>query len=141
MAQPLLPHAGKGVSKAVSNVNDIIAPALIGRDVTHQRVLDEFMVQTLDGTKTENGWTKAKLGANAILGVSLAICRAGAAAAGVPLYAHIAGLAGRSADAAVTLPVPFFNVLNAGEHSGAPLVFQEFMVSPRIAPHLLPPRL
>jgi len=105
---------GKGVSKAVGHVNDIIAPALLGRDPRAQRDIDTYMVQTLDGTHTDNGWTKSKLGANAILGVSLAVCRAGAAAAGVPLYAHIATLAGRTADDAVTLPVPFFNVLNAG---------------------------
>lgn len=122
--------AGKGVLKAVSNVNTIIAPALVGKDVTAQRELDEFMVQTLDGSKNENGWTKSKLGANAILAVSIAACRAGAAAVGLPLYAYIARLAGRAPTDAHVLPVPFLNVLNGGEHSGAPITFQEFMIAP-----------
>lgn len=123
-------YVGKGVFKAVNNINTIIGPALIGKDVTDQKGLDNFMVETLDGSKSENGWTKAKLGANSILAVSMAICRAGAAAKKMPLYKYIATLAGRPEDSADTLPVPFFNVLNAGEHSGAPLVFQEFMLAP-----------
>jgi len=123
-------YMGKGVSMAVSNVNTIIGPALIGRNPEDQKAIDDFMVQELDGSKTENGWTKSKLGANAILGVSMAVCRAGAAAAKLPLYAYIAKLAGRKPEETTTLPVPFFNVLNAGEHSGAPLVFQEFMIAP-----------
>lgn len=124
-------YMGKGVAKAVSNINDIIAPALLGRDAADQKGIDDFMVQTLDGSKNENGWTKSKLGANSILAVSMALCRAGAAAKKMPLYAYIAHLAGRDPKAfACTLPVPFFNVLNAGEHSGAPLVFQEFMLAP-----------
>ncbi|KAJ3326806.1 phosphopyruvate hydratase, partial [Gonapodya sp. JEL0774] len=117
-------YLGKGVGKAVSNVNDIIAPALVAAkiDETAQAKIDELMLQ-LDGTKN-----KSKLGANAILGVSLAVCRAGAAAKGVPLYRHIADLAGNKAPFA--LPVPFMNVINGGEHAGNRLAFQEFMVAP-----------
>ena len=73
-------YMGKGVSKAVSNVNSILGPALIGKDAADQKAIDELMVQVLDGTKNENGWAKSKLGANAILGVSMAVCRAGASA-------------------------------------------------------------
>jgi len=123
-------YMGKGVHTAVKNVNTIIAPALIGKDVTKQRELDDFMVQTLDGSKNENGWTKSKLGANAILAVSIAICRAAAVATKTPLYAYLATLAGRKAEEACVLPIPFLNVLNGGEHSGAPIVFQEFMIAP-----------
>ena len=90
-------YMGKGVSKAVGHVNDIIGPALLGKDAADQKGLDDFMVQQLDGSKSENGWTKAKLGANAILGVSMAVARAGAAAAGMPLYKYIAKLAGERA--------------------------------------------
>merc|ERR1719230_1005861 len=86
---------GKGVLKAVANVNDIIAPKLIGMDVRKQTEIDDLMVQTLDGTTNEWGWCKAKLGANAILAVSMAVCRAGAAASQVTLYEYIAKLAGK----------------------------------------------
>jgi enolase len=111
------------VSKAIANVNNVIGPALAGRDVKDQKALDDFMVQSLDGSKSENGWTKSKLGANAILGVSMAACRAGAAAAKMPLYQYIAHLAGKPTDKFV-LPVPFFNVINGGEHAGNSLAFQ-----------------
>jgi enolase len=121
---------GKGVSKAIANVNTILAPALVGRDAAQQREIDEHMAQVLDGTKTENGWTKGKLGANAILGVSMAVARAGAAAAGLPLYRYIARLAGKPTDGKFHLPVPFFNVINGGEHAGNGLAFQEFMIAP-----------
>lgn len=121
---------GKGVSKAVANVNDVLAPALLGKSVLDQRALDTLMVEVLDGSKNEHGWTKSKLGANAILCVSMAICRAGAVAAGLPLYAYIASLAGRKAEDACVLPVPSLNCINGGEHSGAPIVFQEFMLLP-----------
>jgi len=120
-------HGGKGVLKAVENVNKIIAPALIGKDVRDQKGIDDFMVQTLDGSRNEWGWSKAKLGANAILGVSLAVCRAGAAAAGLPLYRHIANLAGNKQ---LVLPVPAFNIINGGEHAGNKLAMQEFMILP-----------
>jgi len=89
------------------------------------------MVQVLDGTNNENGWAKSKLGANAILGVSMAVCRAGASAHGLPLYAYVAKLAGRSfSTGPFHLPVPFFNVINGGEHAGNGLAFQEFMIAP-----------
>ena len=123
-------YMGKGVSKAIANVMTVLAPALVGRDCADQAAIDKLMVEQLDGTKTENGWTKGKLGANAILGVSMAVCRAGAAAHGLPLYAYIAKLAGRSASGPFTMPVPFFNVINGGEHAGNMLAFQEFMIAP-----------
>ncbi|XP_002736959.2 alpha-enolase-like [Saccoglossus kowalevskii] len=114
---------GKGVSKAVSNVNDTIAPELIksGLNVKDQKEIDQFMLK-LDGTEN-----KSKLGANAILGVSLAVCKAGAAEKGVPLYRHIADLAGNPE---VILPVPAFNVINGGSHAGNKLAMQEFMILP-----------
>ena len=120
-------YMGKGVLTAVKNVNEIIAPKLIGLDVTKQREIDELMVQQLDGSKNEWGWSKSKLGANAILGVSLAVCRAGAAANGVPLYQHIANLAGNKE---LVMPVPAFNIINGGSHAGNKLAMQEFMVLP-----------
>jgi len=118
---------GKGVSKAVKNVNETIGPALIGKDPTKQRELDDFMVKTLDGTTNEYGFPKKKLGANAILGVSLAVCRAGAKAKGIPLYKHIADLSGNKK---VVLPVPSFNIINGGSHAGNQLAMQEFMILP-----------
>ncbi|GAU16023.1 hypothetical protein TSUD_338940, partial [Trifolium subterraneum] len=99
-------YLGKGVSKAVDNVNTIIAPALIGKDPTKQTEIDNFMVQKLDGTVNEWGWCKQKLGANAILAVSLAVCKAGANVLKVPLYKHIANIAGNKN---LVLPVPAFN--------------------------------
>eukprot|EP00466_Bigelowiella_natans_P015821 jgi/Bigna1/92141/estExt_fgenesh1_pm.C_40028 len=120
-------YMGKGVLTAVKNVNDIIAPALMGKDPTQQRELDDFMVRELDGSKNEWGWSKAKLGANAILGVSMAVARAGAAAKKVPLYRHIADLAGNTK---LVLPVPAFNIINGGSHAGNALAMQEFMVLP-----------
>ncbi|KAJ1991779.1 phosphopyruvate hydratase [Dimargaris cristalligena] len=118
-------YMGKGVLQAVKNVNEIIAPALIkaNLDVTQQTVVDQFLLD-LDGTPN-----KAKLGANAILGVSLAVCSAGAAHKGVPLFSHIADLAGRSTSKFV-LPVPSFNVINGGSHAGNKLAMQEFMILP-----------
>eukprot|EP00484_Ammonia_sp_Unknown_P003197 CAMPEP_0197072146 /NCGR_PEP_ID=MMETSP1384-20130603/209950_1 /TAXON_ID=29189 /ORGANISM="Ammonia sp." /LENGTH=414 /DNA_ID=CAMNT_0042510961 /DNA_START=127 /DNA_END=1372 /DNA_ORIENTATION=+ len=120
-------YHGKGVSKAVQNVNEIIGPKIIGMDPKDQKKIDEFMVQQLDGSKNEWGWSKAKLGANAILGVSLAVARAGAAANGVPLYQHIANLAGNKN---LVLPVPAFNIINGGSHAGNALPVQEFMLLP-----------
>ncbi|GER54258.1 enolase [Striga asiatica] len=99
-------YLGKGVSKAVNNVNAIIGPALVGKDPTDQTAIDNFMVQQLDGTQNEWGWCKQKLGANAILAVSLAVCKAGAAVLNIPLYKHIANLAGNKK---LVLPVPAFN--------------------------------
>ncbi|KAI1645610.1 enolase [Daldinia loculata] len=119
---------GKGVTKAVENVNSIIAPAVIkeGLDVKDQSSVDKFL-NSLDGTPN-----KTKLGANAILGVSLAIAKAGAAEKNVPLYAHVSDLAGTKKP--YVLPVPFLNVLNGGSHAGGRLAFQEFMIVPSKAP-------
>jgi enolase len=114
-------YLGKGVSKAVNNVNNDIAPKLLGQDVTKQKEIDHLMIQ-LDGTDN-----KGKLGANAILGVSLAVAKAGAAQKGLPLYRYIAELAGKKD---VILPVPAFNVINGGSHAGNRLPFQEFMILP-----------
>ena len=99
-------YMGKGVGKAVQNVNAIIGPKLLGKDPTLQKELDDYMVQTLDGTQNEWGWCKKKLGANAILAVSLALCKAGARAKNVPLWQHIADLAGNPSPC---MPVPSFN--------------------------------
>ncbi|KAI5287387.1 hypothetical protein KEM52_001611 [Ascosphaera acerosa] len=119
---------GKGVLKAVANVNEKIAPALIKEniDVKDQAAVDAFLVK-LDGTPN-----KTNFGANAILGVSLAVAKAGAAAKGVPLYAHVSDLAGTKKP--YVLPVPFQNVLNGGSHAGGRLAFQEFMIVPSAAP-------
>jgi enolase len=116
-------HLGKSVHKAVANVNDLIAPALIASkvSVTDQKAIDKLMLD-LDGTKN-----KSKLGANAILGVSIAVCKAGAAEAGLPLYRHIANLAGHNE---IIMPVPAFNVINGGSHAGNKLAMQEFMLLP-----------
>ena len=112
---------GKGVLKAVANVNDVIAPALKGWDVFDQRGLDYKMLE-LDGTPT-----KSKLGANAILGVSLAAAHTAAAALHMPLYRYIGG------SNSYTLPIPMMNIINGGAHSSAPIAFQEFMIQPRSA--------
>ncbi|KAJ6869648.1 hypothetical protein NC651_034396 [Populus alba x Populus x berolinensis] len=120
-------YLGKGVLKAVGNVNSIIGPALIGKDPTEQVQIDNFMVQELDGTVNEWGWCKQKLGANAILAVSLAVCKAGAMVKKIPLYQHIANLAGNKT---LVLPVPAFNVINGGSHAGNKLAMQEFMILP-----------
>merc|ERR1740121_2934746 len=120
---------GKGVLKAVQNVNDIIAPKLLGMDVTKQAEIDKVMVEELDGTKNEWGWSKGKLGANAILAISMAACRAGAAASQMPLYQYIAKLSGKPMDKFV-MPVPSFNVINGGSHAGNRLACQEFMILP-----------
>ena len=111
-------YLGKGTTKAVANVNDIIAPALKGCCVFQQRAIDEKML-ALDGTPT-----KSNLGANAILGVSLACAQAAAKALNVPLYRYIGGAN------AYTLPVPMMNIVNGGAHSAAPIAFQEFMIRP-----------
>ncbi|KAJ7526657.1 hypothetical protein O6H91_16G017300 [Diphasiastrum complanatum] len=120
-------YVGKGVLKAVGNVNKIIGPALIGKDPTDQAGIDNFMVQELDGTQNQWGWCKQKLGANAILAVSLAVCKAGAGVKKIPLYQHIANLAGNPK---LVLPVPAFNVINGGSHAGNKLAMQEFMILP-----------
>eukprot|EP00420_Gonyaulax_spinifera_P015371 CAMPEP_0197897938 /NCGR_PEP_ID=MMETSP1439-20131203/42790_1 /TAXON_ID=66791 /ORGANISM="Gonyaulax spinifera, Strain CCMP409" /LENGTH=161 /DNA_ID=CAMNT_0043518613 /DNA_START=65 /DNA_END=547 /DNA_ORIENTATION=+ len=101
---------GKGVLKAVANVNNLIGPRLLGLDVTKQTQIDKLMVEILDGSQNEWGWCKAKLGANAILAVSMALCRAGAAASKMPLYKYIARLSGKPSDRFI-MPVPSFNVI------------------------------
>lgn len=120
---------GKGVLTAVSNVNKIIGPALKGMDVTDQAGIDKKMVEELDGSKNEWGWSKSKLGANAILSVSMAVCRAGAAAKDMPLFKYIATLANKPTNKFI-LPVPSFNVINGGSHAGNTLAMQEFMILP-----------
>ncbi len=109
---------GKGVGKAVNNVNTIIAEELIGTSVFEQNYIDQTMIE-LDGTPN-----KSKLGANAILGVSLAAAKAAANELGMPLYRYVGGVS------ANTLPVPMMNIINGGSHSDAPIAFQEFMVMP-----------
>ena len=120
---------GKGCLKAVANVNEILAPALKGMDVTQQGAIDKKMVEEVDGTTNEWGWCKSKIGANAILAVSLATARAGAASRNVPLYHHLAELAGKRTDKFV-MPVPSLNIINGGAHAGNSLEFQEFMILP-----------
>jgi len=116
-------YLGKGVLKAVHNVNSVIAEEVIGMDVTDQAGIDKKMLD-LDGTKT-----KSTLGANAILGVSLAVAKAAASYHGLPLFRYIGG------SNAVTIPVPMMNIVNGGSHSDAPIAFQEFMISPVGAPN------
>jgi enolase len=123
---------GKGVTKAVKNVNDIIAPALKGMIVTNQMEIDKMMVETLDGTQNMWGWSKSKLGANAVLAVSMAVCRAGAASMQMPLYEYISLLSGKPCGPSdkFVMPVPSFNVINGGSHAGNRLACQEFMILP-----------
>ncbi len=111
-------YMGKGVLKAVNNVNSIIAEDLLGVNVFEQNQIDQLMID-LDGTKN-----KSKLGANAILGVSLAVAKAAANELNMPLYRYVGGVS------ANTLPVPMMNIINGGSHSDAPIAFQEFMVMP-----------
>ncbi|OGS70486.1 MAG: phosphopyruvate hydratase [Flavobacteria bacterium RIFCSPLOWO2_12_FULL_35_11] len=111
-------YMGKGVLTAVKNVNEILAEEIIGMSVFEQNLIDDTMIQ-LDGTKN-----KSKLGANAILGVSLAVAKAAANELGMPLYRYIGGVS------ANTLPVPMMNIINGGSHSDAPIAFQEFMIMP-----------
>ena len=113
---------GKGVLKAVKNVNEVIAPAILGMDVTDQAAIDKVMIE-LDGTKD-----KSKLGANATLGVSLACARAAADFYGMPLYKYLGGVNGK------VLPVPMMNVLNGGKHADSSVDMQEFMIMPVGAP-------
>jgi len=111
-------YLGKGVLKAVTNINDVIAPALLGMNVLEQNAIDAKMLE-LDGTKT-----KSNLGANAMLGVSLAVAKAAANYLGLPLYRYIGGTN------TYVLPVPMMNIINGGSHSDAPIAFQEFMIRP-----------
>lgn len=111
-------YMGKGVLNAVKNVNEIIAQELLGTSVFEQNLIDQIMIE-LDGTKN-----KSNLGANAILGVSLAVAKAAANELGMPLYRYVGGVS------ANTLPVPMMNIINGGSHSDAPIAFQEFMIMP-----------
>ena len=111
-------YLGKGVLKAVENVNEVIAPEIEGLPVMEQRLIDSLMID-LDGTEN-----KGNLGANAILGVSLAVAKAAAQEASMPLYQYIGGVN------AYVLPVPMMNIINGGSHSDAPIAFQEFMIRP-----------
>ncbi len=111
-------YMGKGVLKAVDNVNSIIAQELLGISVFEQNMIDQLMIE-IDGTPN-----KSKLGANAILGVSLAVAKAAANELGMPLYRYVGGVS------ANTLPVPMMNIINGGSHSDAPIAFQEFMIMP-----------
>ena len=111
-------YGGKGVLKAVENVNNVIAPALKGMSALDQRAIDKKML-ALDGTPT-----KSRLGANAILGVSLAVAKAAAAYLDIPLYRYIGGTN------TYVMPVPMMNIINGGSHSDAPIAFQEFMIRP-----------
>ena len=110
---------GKGVSQAVKNVNETIAPALVGNSIFEQEKIDQLMID-LDGTPN-----KSKLGDNAILGVSLATAKAAANEVGLPLYRYIGGVNAK------TLPLPMMNIINGGSHSDAPIAFQEFMIIPK----------
>uniref|UniRef100_A0A7S2XXL5 phosphopyruvate hydratase n=1 Tax=Fibrocapsa japonica TaxID=94617 RepID=A0A7S2XXL5_9STRA len=114
-------YSGKGVLTAVKNVNEVLGPKLVGMDVADQKGIDEAM-NTIDGTPN-----KTNLGANAILGISLATSKAGAAACKIPLYQHFANIAGNDQ---LVMPVPSLNVINGGSHAGNKLAFQEFMVLP-----------
>ena len=115
-------YGGNGVLKAVENINKIIAPAIIGTSTLEQRTIDQMMIE-LDGTKT-----KSKLGANAILGVSLAVAHAAASYLDIPLYRYIGGTN------TYVLPIPMMNIINGGSHSDSPIAFQEFMIRPVGAP-------
>ncbi len=115
-------YLGKGVTKAVDNVNDIIAEAIIGLEATRQTEIDELLVR-LDGTPN-----KGRLGANAILGVSMAVAKAAAASVGLPLYLYLGGVAAKE------LPVPMMNILNGGQHADNNVDIQEFMIMPVGAP-------
>jgi enolase len=114
-------YGGKGVLNAVKNINEILGPKLIGVDVRNQSDIDSLMLE-IDGTPN-----KSKLGANAILGASLSVCRAGAGAKGIPLYKHIQEI---SSTKELVMPVPAFNVINGGSHAGNSLAMQEFMILP-----------
>ena len=111
-------YNGKGVQKAVNHIHQHLAPALIGKDVFDQRGIDQTMID-LDGTPT-----KSKFGANAILGISMAVAKAAAKALNIPLYRYIGGMN------TYVLPVPMMNIINGGSHSDAPIAFQEFMIRP-----------
>ena len=118
-------NLGKSVYKAVENVNTILRSALLGKDYRDQKGIDKLMSEQLDGSKNEYGWNKAKLGANAILSVSMAICRAAAAAQNIPLYSYLNKLLSpKYQKQHFALPCPAFNVINGGKHGGNQLAMQ-----------------
>lgn len=134
-------YKGKGVAQAVANINRKIAPKLKGRDVRYQKVLDDYMIFDLDRSENEWGYPKARLGANAILAVSMCIARAGAAAWGLELYEYVGELKDSAFNVAdidvqrakkktYKMPVPMMNVINGGQHAGNKLPMQEFMIAP-----------
>ena len=124
-------YLGRGVLKAVAHVNDEIAPALAGMDVTEQKAIDQAMLD-LDGTPN-----KSKLGANAILSVSIAVLKAGAAAEGIPFYAYVSTLCDPEPTDKFTMPIPMMNVLNGGKHAEGSADFQEYMIMPTGAPSIV----
>jgi len=124
-------YLGRGVLKAVAHVNKEIAPALIGMDVTNQEAIDRAMLE-MDGTPN-----KSKLGANAILSVSIAVLKAGAAARGIPFYAYVSTLCDPDPSGKFTMPIPMMNVLNGGKHAEGSADFQEYMIMPVGAPSIV----
>jgi enolase len=124
-------YLGRGVLHAVQNVSAIIAPALVGQDVTDQRTIDRIVIE-LDGTDN-----KSYLGANAVLAVSIACLRAGACALQLPVYEHVAALCDRPRDRPFTMPMPLVNLINGGRHAGGSADFQEYMIVPIGAPTLV----
>lgn len=125
---------GKGVTKAVANINKILAPALKWRSVLDQKKIDDYMIRELDGTRSKFGYQKTKLGANSILAVSLGLARGGAQVTGQRLFEYLSKLAGNSGYSKFVMPMPCFNVINGGSHAGNSLAFQEFMILPLGAP-------
>jgi len=124
-------YLGRGVLKAVAHVNKEIAPALVGMDVTNQEAIDRAMLE-MDGTPN-----KSKLGANAILSVSIAVLKAGAAARGIPFYAYVSTLCDPDPAGKFTMPIPMMNVLNGGKHAEGSSDFQEYMIMPTGAPSIV----
>lgn len=121
-------YQGLSVEKAIKNIHDFLVPGLKGMDPIQQQAVDLKMAQEIDGSQSDIGaWHKKRIGANAIYAVSVAVCQAGAAAAGLPIWQHVANLAGNRS---VVLPVPAFHVLDGGKNAENGLLFQEFMVLP-----------
>jgi len=134
-------YKGKGVTKAVSSINRIIGPKLKGKDTRFQKEIDDFMILKLDGTTNEWGYPKARLGANAVLAVSMSVARAGAKAYGLELYEYLSELKDANFEVSAIdtqrartkkykMPVPMMNVINGGQHAGNKLPMQEFMIAP-----------
>lgn len=126
-------YQGQGVSKAVERINSVVAVKLAGMEVTKQQEIDTYMVEVLDGTQNEWGWAEEWLGSNAILAVSIAVCRAAAATSGIPLYGYIAQLAQRPL-AKFILPVPVFTMISTGRQAGQKVLCEEYTILPLKAP-------